>query len=88
MSAIKRAIEDLAITVAEAIYYECFDMPDCMESTIEDVEEDALNALTDGKADYLLNYMRDIVEEMSDPSQPDKFRMTISAIEKLEAYMN
>ena len=83
-----RTVEDLATIVAEAIYYECFDMPDCMESTIEDVEADAIDALSTGQADYLLNYMRDIVDEMSDPSKPDEFRMTISAIEELEAFMN
>ena len=86
MSAIKRAIEDLAATVAEAIYTECFGMADYLEWTKADVEEDAMNALTTGQADYLLNYMQDMVNEMSDPSQPDMFELTISAIKDLEAF--
>ena len=88
MSAIKRAIEDLAATVAEAIYTECFDMADYLEWTQDDVEEDAMNAFTTGQIDYLLEYMQGMVDEMSDPSQPDKFELTISAIRLLKAYMN
>ena len=87
MSAIKRAIEDLAATVAEAIYTECFGMADYLEWTKADVEEDAMNAFTTGNVDYLLEYMQGMVDEMSDPSQPDKFELTISAIEEVKEFI-
>ena len=80
MSAIKRYLEDLCTTVTDAVTDEIMDMPECLEFTDADVEEETMNMIIDGKYDDLFGYLNGCITEAS---SYDEMPKTFAAMKAL-----
>lgn len=59
MGYMKRQYEVIADKVTNAIYEECFDMPDYLDSTKAEVYDSVWTAIIDGNIDTIIDYMVD-----------------------------
>lgn len=59
MSRIKRAYESLTDRITDAVYSECFDMQDYMDSTKAELWETTFNAIMKGEYVYILLFIAD-----------------------------
>ena len=80
MSAFKRYLEDLAVTVSTAVYEETMDMWDYLEFSSEDVEEETMNQLISGNYDDLFSYLNGCITEASSTAEMPK---TLAAMKAL-----
>lgn len=82
MSKTKRFYENIVSTITEAIYEECFDMADCLESTKEDVEDSIWTAITSGDLDQVYDYIADCIAD-ADRAMP-KASAALQSIEMIK----
>ena len=81
MSAIKRYYEDLADIVSDAIYEECFDMPDHLVADKAELWEETFRQLMDNPYD-IYAYMHDILSDRDHSDMPKTVK-ALNAIEPL-----
>lgn len=67
MSYIKRQYEFLADKVTNAIYEECFDMPDYLDSTKAEVYDSVWTAIIDGDLTPVIDFMVDRSDSSDNP---------------------
>lgn len=80
MSAIKRYLEDLCTTITTAVTDEIMDMPECLEFTDGDVEEETMIQITEGNFDDLFGYLNGCITEASSTAEMPK---TLAAMKAL-----
>ena len=80
MSQIKRYLEDLCTTITTAVTDEIMDMPECLEFTDGDVEEETMIQITEGNFDDLFGYLNGCITETSSTAEMPK---TLAAMKAL-----
>ena len=81
MSAIKRYYEDLADIVSDAVYEECFDMPEHLVADKAELWEETFRQLMDNPYD-VYSYMADILADRDHSDMPKTVK-ALTAIEPL-----
>ncbi len=81
MSAIKRYYEDLADIVSDAVYEECFDMPEHLVADKAELWEETFRQLMDNPYD-IYAYMHDILSDRDHSDMPKTVK-ALNAIEPL-----
>ena len=79
MSAIKRYYEDLADIVSDAVYEECFDMPDYLEADKNVLWDETFRQLMNNPYD-VYSYMADILADRDRSEMP----LTVKALDAIE----
>ena len=79
MSAIKRYYEDLADIVSDAVYEECFDMPEHLVADKAELWEETFRQLMDNPYD-VYSYMADILAGRDRSEMP----LTVKALDAIE----
>lgn len=67
MSKIKQYYEGITDKVTDAIFDECMDSAEYVDCTRLEVYDSVWTALTNGDAEYLIEYMTDILDSSDDP---------------------
>lgn len=81
MSAIKRYYEDLADIVSDAVYEECFDMPEHLVADKAELWEETFRQLMDNPYD-VYSYLYDSLSD-SDPSEMPLTAKAVSILEPI-----